>query len=468
MSFEFDSAMTPVGPRVDVQPNSGVASAAPMVLPATPEPIQRAAATPIKRNVQAERPVRFAALKVGPRRALKACALGAFTVVIGYQPVVNTLTATSTEAFINAPLTTLRAPVTATVSHVSEDLQTGQSLPQGTLAMSLVPYIDDMANPLANVSFEHTASVSSLAIDAFDREDEATTKRIAVLKAHQKVLDAQTNQFIAGRKQQLEASLRAADAAVSNLRAQASVAEQHAMDADRAVRAGEARRMLVDIAINNLAAAEDAVREARARRDMIAVELKAIKAGTFIGDSYNNVPWSAQRSTEIDLEIARLQIDAESRVRPVANSAPIDPMTTASIDFGPIETDITLPQELRVWEVLASHGEIVTAGQPLARMVQCNQVVVTASVDEGLYTRLAIGDPATFRMRGDDRVLDGTVIRLSGMADAAANLAISPVNLEQAPYRVTVSVPAMREDGECAIGKSGRVTFNTAPMFGGR
>ncbi|MGB7431097.1 MAG: HlyD family secretion protein, partial [Ahrensia sp.] len=232
--------------------------------------------------------------------------------------------------------------------------------------------------------------------------------------------------------------------------------------------AGEARRTLVDIAINNLAASEDAVREAHARRDMIAVELKAIKAGTFIGDSYNNVPWSAQRSTEIDLEIARLQIDAETRIRPVADIAPVDMMTTASVATGPIETDITLPQELRVWEVLASHGEIVTAGQPLARMVQCNEVVVTASVDEGLYTRLAIGDPATFRMRGDDRVLDGTVIRLSGMADAAANLAISPVNLEQAPYRVTVSVPAMREDGECAIGKSGRVTFSDAPLFGGR
>lgn len=468
MSFEFDSAITPVGPRVDVQRMGEGAIPAPMVLPAPPEPTQRAAATPIKRNIQAERPVRFAALNVGPRRVLKACALGAFTLVIGYQPFVNTLTATSTEAFINAPLTTLRAPVTSTVSHVSDDLQTGQSLPQGTLAMSLVPYVDGTINPLANVSFEHTASVSTAAIDAFDREGAANAKRIAVLKAHQKVLDTQTNEFIAGRKKQLEAGLRAAEAAVSNLRAQASVAEQHALDADRAVRAGEARRTLVDIAINNLAASEDAVREAHARRDMIAVELKAIKAGTFIGDSYNNVPWSAQRSTEIDLEIARLQIDAETRIRPVADIAPVDMMTTASVATGPIETDITLPQELRVWEVLASHGEIVTAGQPLARMVQCNEVVVTASVDEGLYTRLAIGDPATFRMRGDDRVLDGTVIRLSGMADAAANLAISPVNLEQAPYRVTVSVPAMREDGECAIGKSGRVTFSDAPLFGGR
>lgn len=468
MSFEFDSAVSAVGTHTHDLSYFGVSQTTQRQDRENPEQTPQVSPAPVKRNVQAERPVRFAALKVGPRRVFKACALGAFTVVIGYQPVVNTLTATSTEAFINAPLTTLRSPVTSTVSHVSDQLETGQSLPEGTLAMSLVPYVEDAAQPLANVSYEHTASISTAAIDAFDREGDANSKRIAALKAHQKVLNAQTSQFVSGRKKQLQAGLRAADAAVSNLQAQASVAEQRALEADRAVRRGDARQTLIDIAVNNLAASQDAVREARARRDMIAVELKALKSGSFIGDSYNNLPWSAQRSTEIDLQIAQLEIDASTRAMPVAQPAAVDPMTTASIAGAPIETDITLPQELRVWEVLASHGEIVTAGQPLARMVQCTQVVVTASVDEGLYTRLAIGDPATFRMRGDDRVLDGTVIRLSGLADAPANLAISPVNLEQAPYRVTVSVPAMRDDGECAIGKSGRVTFESAPMFGGR
>ena len=360
-------------------------------------------------------------------------------------------------------MTTLRTPVTATITHIAEDLETGQSLPEGTLAVSLSPLPPEhqaTTNPM--VSPEHTASTFRASMAAYDQQGQSIAMRIEALAEHKARLEKQTQAFVSGRIKQLKAELRGIEATISSLQAKAAIAEQQALDADHAMRTGAARRSAVDMAINHLAASQEAVTEARARREAMAVELAALKAGSFIGDSYNNLPWSAQRSTEIDLEIARLRIEMATRIepdQPLPTELTVDTIITASMpDTG---RDITLPDDLSVWEVLVSRGEIVTTGQPLVRLIQCEQAVVTASVNEGVYTRLSIGDPAEFSMRGSDKTHLGRIIRLNGQADAPANLAISPVNMDQAPYRVTVEVPGLQDGGNCPIGKAGRVTFMT-------
>ena len=112
-----------------------------------------------------------------------------------------------------------------------------------------------------------------------------------------------------------------------------------------------------------------------------------------------------------------------------------------------------------VWEVLTAPGETVVRGQELVRLLDCSGVVVTATVGETAYNRLRIGDPATFRLRGESRDHQGRIIGLTGVAAAPANLAIQPSALAKEPYRVTVALPGLATPGQCDVGRTGRVTF---------
>jgi hypothetical protein len=55
----------------------------------------------------------------------------------------------------------------------------------------------------------------------------------------------------------------------------------------------------------------------------------------------------------------------------------------------------------------------------------------------------------------------GEVVQLTGFAAAPANLAITPSALRAESYRVTVAVPAIAEGEGCAVGRTGRVVFDT-------
>ncbi|MCV0396381.1 MAG: HlyD family efflux transporter periplasmic adaptor subunit [Rhizobiaceae bacterium] len=121
-----------------------------------------------------------------------------------------------------------------------------------------------------------------------------------------------------------------------------------------------------------------------------------------------------------------------------------------------------------VWEVLAGDGEIVQRGQDLLRLIDCKSTLVTLSVSESVYNRLSTGDDARFRLNGDGRTFDATVTRLagSGAQGVYRNLAIAPGQRHLERYDVTLLVPALRQDSKlgCAVGRTGRVFFETRPL----
>jgi hypothetical protein len=98
-------------------------------------------------------------------------------------------------------------------------------------------------------------------------------------------------------------------------------------------------------------------------------------------------------------------------------------------------------------------------GQDLVRLLDCSGVVVTATVGEGVYNRLYIGQPAGFRLRGENTTHAGRIISLTGVSAAGANLAIQPSALAREPFRVTVRLSDPDLAGQCKVGRTGRVTF---------
>jgi multidrug resistance efflux pump len=192
----------------------------------------------------------------------------------------------------------------------------------------------------------------------------------------------------------------------------------------------------------------------------IAIELAALERGLFIGDAYNDRPSSAQRLDFIALEIASLEtrlavneaqharlVEAEARER-----AWFELVSRAAI---------VSPASGIVWELLTAPGEQVAAGQELVRMVDCAQTVVTAAVSEAVYNQLVPGMEAMFTFREGGDPLPGRVAQLTGIASASANLAITPSDLRAESYRVVVDVPGLAGGDGCALGRTGKVVFNT-------
>ena len=112
-----------------------------------------------------------------------------------------------------------------------------------------------------------------------------------------------------------------------------------------------------------------------------------------------------------------------------------------------------------IWEIMTAPGESVARGQDLVRLLDCSGLVVTATVGETAYNHLRIGDSARFRFRGQSKDYEGRIMGLTGVATAAANLAIQPSALAKGPYPVTVAVPVLAKASQCDVGRTGRVTF---------
>lgn len=118
-----------------------------------------------------------------------------------------------------------------------------------------------------------------------------------------------------------------------------------------------------------------------------------------------------------------------------------------------------------VWSVQAFSGEHVAAGDPLAQIADCGSAFIHASVDQQLYNRLAIGDIAQFRFHNGP-VLDATVTLLAGTGPRTLleTLAISPTEQLLDGYSVLLSAPALAQDAQCPLGRTGRVVFSAGPL----
>lgn len=129
---------------------------------------------------------------------------------------------------------------------------------------------------------------------------------------------------------------------------------------------------------------------------------------------------------------------------------------------------LSSPVDGVIWERLAGDGVVVQRGDPLLRIVNCEEVLVTLSVTENVYNTLQTGDLATFRLSGSSQALEGTVARLAGTGAATVyrELAVAPSQKHLERYDVSLLVPALRNSSAegCPIGRTGRVFFEDRPL----
>ncbi len=362
---------------------------------------------------------------------------------------------TSADATINARINVIRAPIEGQVSLAVRSI--GARVNAGELVADI-----------ADERFD-TARLLDLERDRDNQQIEL--KRVATQKAALSQARAgfatQLADYQKGRVSQIEARIaegRAAqDAALARLR-EADGSMRRANDlSSRGVQTAanlERARAAQDVAQQDLESAKQ-------RSNYLATELASARGGVFIGDSYNDAPFSSQRVRELDLRLAELaaeQEQIEARVTQFERQIRAERVRVSRL------TSATLNARVAgmAWDFLVDDGEYARRGQDLVKLVDCRSLVVTASVTEALYDSLAIGAAVQFRLFGDDRIFGGTITRLggSGAATLYANLAVGPSTEHLERFDVTINVPelASQPDLSCAIGRTGRVIFTSGPL----
>ncbi|UPT96110.1 HlyD family efflux transporter periplasmic adaptor subunit [Bradyrhizobium barranii subsp. apii] len=385
------------------------------------------------------------------RRLLKVGIGLALVAIFGWLPLKAVLQTSSVEAVVNARIVTLRSPIDGTVS----------AKPQISTQLSVVHEGDTILHVVNARGDRVRLDDLRRQMSRMENERPSLAAKLAAAETSQQDLARQAAQFRDGRILQLEARIAEIQTAIEAAAARREEATAAVERASSLIKSGSVSTVEMARLTREQAIAHQTEIGAQRRLDAAKVELTAARNGTYLGDSYNDRPSSVQREEEMRQRVSDLRADL------VHSDAEIDWLTheIASEQLHYInraEADIKGPVAGRIWEMMTSPGEDVRAGQPLLKLLDCNGAVVTANVTEGVYNRLRLGEQASFEPNDGSASIKGEIVNLTGASGAPANLAINPDALNKEPYRVTVSMPELDTTGkECAVGRTGRVVFNT-------
>lgn len=361
----------------------------------------------------------------------------------------------SADAFINARVTTIRAPIAGTFDLVPRPLG-ARITTNDALGTIVDPLVDDVR--LSDLR-QQRATVAAEVV-RLNETAENLTQSIEDLRAR-------AGNYRRERIEQLRAEIAGAEASAKSAEARVRFAglslNRSSRLSTQGLRTGEAleqAQSLVEVAELDLQAARERERIAR-------INLSAAERGIFLGDGYNDAPYSEQRISELEVQKAELLSNAtaqsaahealDTRIR--AEQLRVNRLSSAALEANVSGL---------VWDYLAVSGETVQRGQDLITLVDCQSSIVTLSVTERIYNQVTLGSTARFRMNGSDRLLAGVVTRVagSGASTVYENLAIAPSERHLERFDVTLEVAALRQDPElrCLIGRTGRVFFEERPL----
>jgi multidrug resistance efflux pump len=391
--------------------------------------------------------------KLGLSTAIKSALAIAVALTLGWAPALRLLATTSAEAVVNARIITLRAPIEGDVTMAIAATGIGSKFESSQEILTI-------RNPRADYSH----------LDNLRREREQLGTTLAALEAKRDLLtanvaelSAQQENFRAGRIAQLEQRILETEADIAATEARHELAAAALSRASTLKKTDAVSQAFLDKALQDERVTKNTIRSLTERRKGTLVELDAAKKGIYIGDSYNDTPQSAQRKMEASLELADVRARlAGSKAELAVLQSRIDAEVRRNEELSSATIRSTV--DGRVWEILTAPGEHVNAGQDLVRLLDCGSAMVTASVSETAYQKLRIGQSATFRPRDGGKALSGRIVGLNGLAAVSSNSAIQQSVLAREPYHVTLNFPGLAVGGDCQVGRSGLVEFNTSSL----
>ncbi|WP_323763504.1 HlyD family secretion protein [Marinovum sp.] len=362
--------------------------------------------------------------------------------------IAEQMSGASANAFINAPVVTVRADTAGNLSLPSTPF--GARVQKG----EIIAAVDD---PLVDTVRLHDLRMEQGFIEAEITRIEADLKSATALRES---LLERAETFRSARLEELRARL-------DHARIRLAILEggelPDTIDQEVLSLVGELpNRLPMEPGLAPLV-----LDHARERVEVLEIALEAAQEGVFLGDGYNDSPNAEQRATELETVISELEtrlVEAQSRVETAITRRQRENLRVLALGGG----EIASPVNGLYWEILQADGVNVQRGDPILRLVNCDAAIVTLSVTERVFNSLSIGDAASFRLTGETPVYEGTVARLAGAGAATIYeaLAVAPSQKHLERYDVALLVPELNADSErgCAVGRTGRAFFDERPL----
>lgn len=213
--------------------------------------------------------------------------------------------------------------------------------------------------------------------------------------------------------------------------------------------------------------------QARRSRDRSAIEHDWLAQGVFVADTRNDVPYSQQRIDEVRIRLVELRSELGQAAASLATAeaALADERRRVAMLA---EARVAAPRSGIVWQPLALAGDWVGRRAELLRMIDCDDLFVTARLSTRYFDSIRPGDAASVRLPDGERELAGIVEGLRGMGASDPNdrLAAAMPPLEPGEFVAVVRLDGrqLRDvPGEfCHVGRAVEVRFPAAtPLASG-
>lgn len=380
------------------------------------------------------------------------------------------------KAFVNGEIITINSP---TPGQVQTKLALNSGMPV-TSQQALLKVIDTVsdADRLHNMQFELAAEKAKLEliegkIKEVSQSDNTDRGRVQQV-VNEKASDTEnlTSQNSAEQHLNIEAERNQVDAVI--LRAQQNlaqteielaIAQNHARIAQskyekvyRLAKEGAMPTFAVDETFNNVQVSQDQVKAAKLKIETAKLDLaEQQKLGTIkrlqLAQSLRqpqSLPKVTPQSTKIDLQIPQLNpilSDLERQKNDLQVSIQLkekalDQTTKYSTVMKGYQAIASTTGVL--WEAAVQNGDQVNAGQPLVKILNCQQVWVDAYVNIDDLKRMGIGSPAQVELQDNHLKLNGKVktIRssLSGSQKLGQDVAVNPPDINNDQHLAQVRI----------------------------
>ncbi|KAB2937858.1 MAG: HlyD family efflux transporter periplasmic adaptor subunit [Hyphomicrobium sp.] len=207
---------------------------------------------------------------------------------------------------------------------------------------------------------------------------------------------------------------------------------------------------------------------AGARVERLKTELTALQAGVLLRDAANDVPYSQQQRERLFLRRQELETEAGQQSALASElAAEIAEERRRVESLG--RFNVTLPPDHVVWSVPASPGSIVSEGQTVLDLADCDHRFVAVELPEREFENIKPSDPASVRLIGSNEWRRGYVRQVRGSAARADDRLLAAQVPAAARGNITVEV-SLPDDGAhaanssyCDIGRLADVRFQRRP-----
>lgn len=395
-------------------------------------------------------------LKIGPIKigqiarvgtGILLLAVGLFT----YGPALfNTI---SSNAILNAPTIPVLSPIEGIVTRLP--VEAGAEITADTIVAEIV-------NPTADTTFLHQLQAE---LETIKGRLAASLALDGDLAAIQGQLHGEFDRYRKAAVARAEARLDESEATLAAVVAQANDAEREYGRKQILARSGIVATAAVQASESTVARLQAEVMRAEANLDRARRDLAAVKAGTFVTDQGQDVPYSKQRADE--LAVRRADATAQ-RSELLVRQAEIE--RQMALEGGRAEQKrravIRAPRDGVIWRLNVVEGSRIAADTPIATLINCNEIIVQAQFPGRRFEDVQPGTPAEVRVLGSDGVRQARIrdVRAMGASERADNLAAAAPVLFREQFLATFTLDRPPGDADrdarsfCEAGRGVEVT----------